>query len=60
MKFNGESWELFGDIIAGEVGHQDPSSATSGAVRLFLDRHYPGMSGSTSAASWVSDCCQPR
>jgi hypothetical protein len=21
MKFNGESWELFGDIIAGEVGH---------------------------------------
>ena len=22
MKFNGASWELFGDIIAGEVGHQ--------------------------------------
>jgi len=21
MKFNGESWELFGDIIASEVGH---------------------------------------
>jgi len=21
MKFNGESWELFGDIIPGEVGH---------------------------------------
>jgi hypothetical protein len=21
MKFNGVSWELFGDIIAGEVGH---------------------------------------
>jgi ABC-type branched-subunit amino acid transport system substrate-binding protein len=21
MRFNGESWELFGDIIAGEVGH---------------------------------------
>jgi branched-chain amino acid transport system substrate-binding protein len=21
MKFNGTSWELFGDIIAGEVGH---------------------------------------
>ena len=20
MRFNGESWELFGDIIAGEVG----------------------------------------
>jgi ABC-type branched-subunit amino acid transport system substrate-binding protein len=22
MKFNGEAWELFGDVIAGEVGHQ--------------------------------------
>ena len=22
MKFNGESWELFGDVITGEVGHQ--------------------------------------
>ena len=21
MKFNGESWELFGEVIAGEVGH---------------------------------------
>jgi len=21
MKFNGEAWEVFGDIIAGEVGH---------------------------------------
>jgi hypothetical protein len=21
MKFNGECWELFGDIITGEVGH---------------------------------------
>jgi hypothetical protein len=21
MRFNGESWELFGDFIAGEVGH---------------------------------------
>ena len=21
MRFNGESWELFGDIIAGEVSH---------------------------------------
>ena len=21
MRFNGESWELFGEIIAGEVGH---------------------------------------
>ena len=21
MKFNGASWELFGEIIAGEVGH---------------------------------------
>ena len=21
MKFNGEAWELFGDVIAGEVGH---------------------------------------
>jgi hypothetical protein len=21
MKFNGTSWELFGDIISGEVGH---------------------------------------
>ena len=21
MRFNGVSWELFGDIIAGEVGH---------------------------------------
>ena len=21
MKFNGEAWELFGDIITGEVGH---------------------------------------
>jgi hypothetical protein len=22
MKFNGETWELFGDVITGEVGHQ--------------------------------------
>ena len=22
MKFNGEAWELFGDVINGEVGHQ--------------------------------------
>jgi hypothetical protein len=22
MRFNGESWVLFGDIITGEVGHQ--------------------------------------
>jgi ABC-type branched-subunit amino acid transport system substrate-binding protein len=22
MKFNGESWQLFGDVITGEVGHQ--------------------------------------
>jgi hypothetical protein len=22
MRFNGESWELFGDIITGEVGHE--------------------------------------
>jgi hypothetical protein len=21
MRFNGESWELFGDVITGEVGH---------------------------------------
>jgi hypothetical protein len=21
MKFNGEAWELFGDVINGEVGH---------------------------------------
>ena len=21
MKFNGEEWELFGDVITGEVGH---------------------------------------
>jgi len=21
MKFNGETWELFGDVINGEVGH---------------------------------------
>jgi len=21
MKFNGEAWELFGDVITGEVGH---------------------------------------
>jgi len=21
MKFNGEAWELFGDVIDGEVGH---------------------------------------
>jgi hypothetical protein len=21
MQFNGESWQLFGDIITGEVGH---------------------------------------
>ena len=21
MRFNGESWELFGEIISGEVGH---------------------------------------
>ena len=21
MKFNGEAWEVFGDIITGEVGH---------------------------------------
>jgi branched-chain amino acid transport system substrate-binding protein len=23
MRFNGEAWELFGDVITGEVGHQD-------------------------------------
>jgi hypothetical protein len=22
MQFNGESWQLFGDVITGEVGHQ--------------------------------------
>ena len=22
MKFNGEGWQLFGDVITGEVGHQ--------------------------------------
>jgi hypothetical protein len=22
MKFNGEAWELFGDVITGEVGHE--------------------------------------
>jgi len=21
MKFNGEAWELFGDVVNGEVGH---------------------------------------
>jgi hypothetical protein len=21
MKFNGEAWEVFGDVITGEVGH---------------------------------------
>jgi hypothetical protein len=21
MRFNGETWDLFGDIISGEVGH---------------------------------------
>ena len=21
MKFNGEAWELFGEVITGEVGH---------------------------------------
>jgi hypothetical protein len=21
MRFNGEAWELFGDVITGEVGH---------------------------------------
>jgi hypothetical protein len=23
MRFNGESWVLFGDIITGEVGHEN-------------------------------------
>jgi len=23
MRFNGESWELFGEIVSGEVGHQE-------------------------------------
>ena len=38
-----------------------------GALRMrhhsvvpLLDRHYPGISGSTRDASWASDCCQPR
>jgi hypothetical protein len=22
MKFSGEAWELFGDVITGEVGHE--------------------------------------
>jgi hypothetical protein len=22
MRFNGEAWQLFGDVITGEVGHQ--------------------------------------
>ena len=22
MRFNGESWQLFGDIITGEIGHE--------------------------------------
>ena len=22
MKFNGQAWELFGDVITGEVGHE--------------------------------------
>jgi hypothetical protein len=21
MRFNGEAWELFGDVITGEIGH---------------------------------------
>src|SRR6202048_5131360 len=27
MQFNGESWQLFGDIITGEVGHSPPWAA---------------------------------
>lgn len=27
---------------------------------LWLNPNYSGISGSTSAASWFSDCCQPR
>jgi hypothetical protein len=57
MKFNGEAWEVFGDVITGEVGH--PKMRHHSVVPL-LDRHYSGMSGSTSNASWASDCCQPR
>ena len=61
MKFNGEAWELFGDIITGEVRalKQERSKRHHGVVPLF-DRHYPGISGSTSNASCASDCCQPR
>jgi len=22
MRFNGQAWELFGDVITGEVGHE--------------------------------------
>ena len=27
MRFNGEAWELFGDVITGEVGHDATRSA---------------------------------
>jgi hypothetical protein len=57
MKFNGAAWEVFGDIITDEVGQPEDQAPQRGAL---LDPHYPGISGSTSDASWASDCCQPR
>jgi hypothetical protein len=59
MRFNGEAWELFGDVITGEVGKLKILKRRRHGVAP-LRRHYPGMSGSTSSASWASDCCQPR
>ena len=48
MKFNGEAWELFGDVITGEVGHDpEPREPAIGAWRC---QFQPALSCADAAA----------
>ena len=41
MRFNGEGWELFGDIITGEVGHESEAErATARSSYLIRGRKF--------------------
>ena len=59
MKFNGEAGSCSATSSPARSGIRNRKERHHGVVPLF-DPHYPGISGSTSGASWASDCCQPR
>ena len=51
MRFNGEAWELFGEVITGEVGHDADALASRRQPALSLTPARKNFCGSTASPS---------